>query len=59
MERKIEKHIKGYRTRDGAGINLVRVLGPATISTKEDRILKSIDSLLYWHHTDLLRSSYA
>ena len=30
MQRKILKQIKGYRTRDGAGVNLVRVLGPAT-----------------------------
>lgn len=30
MERKIQKQIRGYRTRDGAGVNLVRVLGPAT-----------------------------
>jgi len=45
MERKIEKHIKGYRTRDGAGVNLVRVLGPATVKDFDPFLmLDSFDS---------------
>ena len=30
MERKILQQVRGYRTQDGAGVNLVRVLGNAT-----------------------------
>lgn len=30
MERKIKKQIRGYKTQDGAGVNLVRVLGNST-----------------------------
>ena len=26
MERKVRHQVKGYRTQDGAGVNLVRVL---------------------------------
>ena len=26
MERKISKQVRGYRTKDGAGVSLVRVL---------------------------------
>lgn len=38
MERKIKKQIKGFRTKDGAGVNLVRVLGHDT-TTAFDPIL--------------------
>lgn len=31
MERKITKMVQGYRTRDGAGVSLVRVLGKDTV----------------------------
>lgn len=45
MERKIQKQIKGYRTRDGAGVNLVRVLGPATVKDFDPFLmLDSFDS---------------
>lgn len=45
MERKIQKQIRGYRTRDGAGVNLVRVLGPATVKDFDPFLmLDSFDS---------------
>ena len=45
MERKIQKKIRGYRTRDGAGVNLVRVLGPATVKDFDPFLmLDSFDS---------------
>ncbi|MGI6192131.1 MAG: pirin family protein [Christensenellales bacterium] len=31
MERKISKQVRGYRTEDGAGVSLVRVLGHQTV----------------------------
>lgn len=31
MERKISQQVRGYRTQDGAGVNLVRVLGNRTV----------------------------
>ena len=31
MERKISQQVRGYRTQDGAGVNLVRVLGGRTV----------------------------
>ncbi len=31
MERKIEQTVRGYRTQDGAGVKLVRVLGSKTV----------------------------
>ncbi len=31
MERKIKKQVTGYRTQDGAGVSLVRVLGNTTV----------------------------
>lgn len=31
MERKIKQQVKGYKTQDGAGVNLVRVLGSGTV----------------------------
>jgi len=45
MQRKIVKQIRGYRTRDGAGVNLVRVLGPATVKDFDPFLmLDSFDS---------------
>lgn len=45
MERKIEKQVKGYRTKDGAGVSLVRVLGPATVKDFDPFLmLDSFDS---------------
>ena len=38
MERKISEQVRGYRTEDGAGVSLVRVLGPQTVQ-KFDPIL--------------------
>ena len=31
MERKISQQVRGYRTKDGAGVSLVRVLGNQTV----------------------------
>ena len=31
MERKIKKQVNGFRTQDGAGVDLVRVLGHGTV----------------------------
>ena len=31
MLRKVTKQVKGYRTKDGAGVSLVRVLGSETV----------------------------
>ena len=42
MERKIQTKIKGYRTVDGAGVNLVRVLGNHT--TEEFEPILMLDS---------------
>ncbi|NMB95944.1 MAG: pirin family protein [Clostridiaceae bacterium] len=46
MERKISQQVRGYRTKDGAGVSLVRVLGNQTVQ-KYDPILMldSFDSL--------------
>ena len=46
MERRIRELVKGYRTQDGAGVNLVRVLGNGTVQ-KYDPILllDSFDSI--------------
>jgi len=38
MERKISQQVRGYRTKDGAGVSLVRVLGSQTVQ-KFDPIL--------------------
>jgi redox-sensitive bicupin YhaK (pirin superfamily) len=38
MERKISKQVRGYRTQDGAGVDLVRVLSRRT-SEEYDPIL--------------------
>lgn len=46
MERKIAQQIKGYRTVDGAGVNLVRVLGYQTVKDYDPILmLDSFDSV--------------
>ncbi len=45
MERKIKQQVKGYRTQDGAGVNLVRVLGNSTVQEYDPILmLDSFDS---------------
>ena len=45
MERKIKRQVNGYRTQDGAGVNLVRVLGNGTIEDYDPILmLDSFDS---------------
>lgn len=45
MERKIEKTVTGFRTQDGAGVNLVRVLGHGTTEAYDPILmLDSFDS---------------
>ncbi|OEH85161.1 hypothetical protein BHU72_06000 [Desulfuribacillus stibiiarsenatis] len=45
MERKIKQQVRGYRTQDGAGVNLVRVLGNRTIQEYDPILmLDSFDS---------------
>lgn len=45
MERKIRQQVKGYRTQDGAGVNLVRVLGNGTVQEYDPILmLDSFDS---------------
>jgi len=45
MERKISKQVRGYRTTDGAGVSLVRVLGSATVQEFDPILmLDSFDS---------------
>lgn len=46
MERKVVRQVRGYRTQDGAGVNLVRVLGNDTISDFDPILmLDSFDSI--------------
>lgn len=46
MERKIKNQITGFRTKDGAGVNLVRVLGHGTIEDYDPILmLDSFDSI--------------
>lgn len=46
MERKIKKQVRGYRTQDGAGVSLVRVLGDQTIKDYDPILmLDSFDSI--------------
>lgn len=46
MERKIKKQITGFRTQDGAGVNLVRVLGHETVEEYDPILmLDSFDSI--------------
>ncbi len=45
MERKIKQQVRGYRTQDGAGVNLVRVLGNQTVQEFDPILmLDSFDS---------------
>jgi redox-sensitive bicupin YhaK (pirin superfamily) len=45
MERKIAKQVNGFRTQDGAGVNLVRVLGRSTVEEYDPILmLDSFDS---------------
>ncbi|MDD3613031.1 MAG: pirin family protein [Clostridiales bacterium] len=45
MERKVKKEVRGYRTQDGAGVSLVRVLGGSTIKDYDPILmLDSFDS---------------
>jgi len=45
MERKISQQVKGYRTKDGAGVSLVRVLGNQTVEEYDPiLLLDSFDS---------------
>lgn len=45
MERKIKQQVQGFRTQDGAGVNLVRVLGHGTIQNYDPILmLDSFDS---------------
>lgn len=45
MERQIKQQIRGYRTQDGAGVNLVRVLGNRTVQEYDPILmLDSFDS---------------
>ncbi|NLK72058.1 MAG: pirin family protein, partial [Clostridiales bacterium] len=45
MERKISHQVRGYRTIDGAGVNLVRVLGKETVHQYDPILmLDSFDS---------------
>ena len=45
MERKIKQQVRGYRTQDGAGVSLVRVLGNGTVQEYDPILmLDSFDS---------------
>ena len=45
MERKIKHQVRGYRTKDGAGVSLVRVLGRQTVQEYDPfLLLDSFDS---------------
>ncbi|MGI5979247.1 MAG: pirin family protein [Oscillospiraceae bacterium] len=45
MERKISQQVRGYRTQDGAGVSLVRVLGNQTVQNYDPILmLDSFDS---------------
>jgi redox-sensitive bicupin YhaK (pirin superfamily) len=46
MERKVKKQVNGFRTQDGAGVSLVRVLGNQTIEEYDPILmLDSFDSI--------------
>lgn len=46
MERKVIKQVRGYRTQDGAGVSLVRVLGHETVKEYDPILmLDSFDSV--------------
>lgn len=45
MERKIQRQVRGFKTQDGAGVNLVRVLGNSTVQEYDPILmLDSFDS---------------
>ncbi len=45
MERKVKQQVRGYRTQDGAGVSLVRVLGHSTVQEYDPILmLDSFDS---------------
>lgn len=45
MKRRVKDKVKGFRTKDGAGVNLVRVLGSATVDIYDPiLLLDSFDS---------------
>ena len=45
MERKVKSQVRGYRTQDGAGVSLVRVLGNTTVEEFDPILmLDSFDS---------------
>ena len=46
MERKIKQKVRGFKTQDGAGVNLVRVLGSGTVQEYDPILmLDSFDSI--------------
>lgn len=46
MKRKIKQQVRGYRTKDGAGVSLVRVLGNGTVQEYDPILmLDSFDSI--------------
>jgi len=46
LERKIKQRVRGFRTQDGAGVNLVRVLGSGTVQEYDPILmLDSFDSI--------------
>ena len=46
MERRIQQQVRGFRTQDGAGVNLVRVLGNRTVEEYDPILmLDSFDSI--------------
>ena len=59
MERIVKQQVRGHRTQDGAGVNLVRVLGYGTVKEydpiekrdifeKGNFLLKAIKNNLYY-----------
>ena len=46
MERTVVQPVRGFRTKDGAGVSLVRVLGHETVETYDPLLmLDSFDSI--------------
>jgi len=46
MERKVIQQVEGFRTQDGAGVNLIRVLGNSTVQNYDPiLLLDSFDSI--------------
>ena len=65
MERKLSEQVRGFRTKDGAGVSLVRVLGNQTVQEYDPiLLLDSFDSTIGGLHggfrcirTEALRQS--